>query len=219
MKAHVPNSAAAEKPTSAVKPRMPFSQEIEMWRRGQEKTISRGVSKLPLKFHGYYMYRCSKCGAVYNMHIQKGLCEVTPEIKQKIEELKKTKEKAEKIPGVTFDATIPLPEDCIIGVPVSFVCPFCAQDAKKESDLGFAQHILIGAPWEDTDTYELSNEKDGNFFIMSSILGQGVPITCLGVNKFMTQDEVDALARETMHKMDLPMPDRNDEVEHDVETE
>ena len=168
---------------------MPFERQRDLWRRGQEKIREKALSKLPITCHGYYKYQCPSCGAVYNMHIQQGLCEITPEIRERIEDLKRIRDRANEIPGVEFEGTMPVPEDCIIGVPISFICPNCCDNATKAEEMPSARHIQIGAEWEETDPYKLERAEDGNFFIMSSVLGQGVPIICKGPDEYLHYDE------------------------------
>lgn len=158
----------------------PFEIQIHNWRKGQEKIQERAKKFLPIKAHGFYIYECDKCGAIYKMHLQKGLCEKLPEIKAMEEEGKELVKKANAIPGVEMQVTIPIPEPAMIGVPEAFICPHCADSAEEEEDLGHARHIFRGSNYEVMTEYE-ATDKD-NIFIESKILNQGIPCIFAGVD-------------------------------------
>lgn len=160
MKANVPNDFEIAKQTRE---------------KGYKKILERAKNRLPVKGHGYFVYECPKCGGIYKMHLENGVCQVDPKIFSILEEAEHLKNRAKALTGVDIRmAGLPSMDEGFISVPESFTCPECEKLAEKEADLAYAHHIFQGCKYEDNKEYDIVNGM--NHFALSVTLGQGIPI-------------------------------------------
>ena len=149
--------------------------------KGYAKILDKAKNRLPVKAHGYFVYECPKCGGIYKMHLEKGVCQVDPKIFSILEEAEHLKNIAKALAGVEIRmAGLPSMDEGFISVPESFICPHCEKLAEKEEDLAYAKHIFQGSKYEDGKEYDI---VDGmNHFALSMTLGQGIPIVPYGAD-------------------------------------
>lgn len=172
--------------------------------KGYAKILEKAKARLPVKGHGYFVYECPKCERIYKMHLEKGVCQVDPNVYSILEEAQALKDKAKALAGVEIRmAGLPKMEDGFISVPEAFVCPNCEALAEKREDLAYAKHIFVGSKYESDEEYDITDGM--NHFALSTTLGQGIPIIPNGADylnrqSFFVQEAAKhATEKETMN--------------------